>query len=134
MNSTKKAFLVNIDRCIGCYACEIACKDENDLASGIRRVMIKIIEAGKLNRFYVPEFSLDAMDVSGCTLCPQLQVEGRTPACVGNCLTNALGFGDLEEVEKRADTIPGFKIQKEQRKGTTIYTSKKPLDSFLASC
>jgi Fe-S-cluster-containing dehydrogenase component len=71
------------------------------------------------------------MNVSGCTLCPQLQVEGRKPACVSNCLTNALGFGDLEEMKEQAEKKPGFKFQKEQRKGTTIYTSKKPLDTFL---
>ena len=127
----KKAFLVKIDRCIGCYACEIACKDENDLPPEIRRVMIRIVEAGKLNRFYVPEFSLETMDVSGCTLCPQLQVEGRRPACVNNCLTNALGFGDLDEMRKQSEKVPGFKYEKEQKKGTTIYISKKPLEAFL---
>ena len=127
----KKAFFVNIDRCIGCYACEIACKDENDLAPGLRRVMVRIVEAGNLNRFYIPEFSLDIMGVSGCTLCPQLQAEGRKPACVSNCLTNALCFGDLEEIKNQVEKIPGFKFQKEQKKGTTIYTSKKPLDTFL---
>jgi Fe-S-cluster-containing dehydrogenase component len=127
----KKAFLVNIDRCIGCYACEIACKDENDLASDIRRVMIRIVEAGNLNRFYVPEFSLETIDVSGCTLCPQLQIEGRKPACVNNCLTNALGFGDLDEMRKQSEKVPGFKYEKEQKKGTTIYISKKSLDAFL---
>ena len=127
----KKAFLVKIDRCIGCYACEIACKDENDLPPEIRRVMIRIVEAGKLSRFYVPEFSLETMDVSGCTLCPQLQVEGRRPACVNNCLTNALDFGDLDEIRNQAEKIPGFKFEKEQRKGTTVYASKKPLDALL---
>jgi Fe-S-cluster-containing dehydrogenase component len=128
----KKAFLVNIDRCIGCYACEIACKDENDLSPGIKRVMIRIVEAGELNRSYVPEFSLETIDVSGCTLCPQLQIEGRRPACVNNCLTNALDFGDLEEMKKQAEKIRGFKFEKEQKKGITVYASKKPLDTFLA--
>ena len=128
-----KAFLVNIDRCIGCYACEIACKDENDLPPGIRRVVIKIIEEEKLNRFYVPEFSLDTMEISSCTLCPQLQIEGRRPACVNNCLTNALSFGDLEEMRNQAGNVPSLSFIKKQRKGTTIYTSKKPLNAFSAS-
>ncbi len=129
----KKAFLVKLDRCIGCYACEIACKDENDLAPGIRRITIKIVESGRLNKFYIPEFSLDTMDVSGCTLCPQLQIEGGRPACVSNCLTNALDFGDLEEMKNQAEKVLGFKFQKEQKKAATIYASKKPLDAFLTS-
>jgi hypothetical protein len=29
------------------------------------------------------------------------------------------------------EKFPGFKFQLEQKKGTTIYTSKKPLDTFL---
>ena len=122
------AFLVNLDRCIGCYACEIACKDENDLAPGVGRVKVKIVDAGEFNRFYIPAFELNRRDAGGCTLCPQLQIEGRRPACVGNCLTNALHFGEIKEIRKRADAMAGEKFIVAQTKATTIYVSKKPFN------
>lgn len=34
--SPKKAFLVNSDRCIGCHACELACKNEYQLEPAVR--------------------------------------------------------------------------------------------------
>jgi Fe-S-cluster-containing dehydrogenase component len=79
-----KAFIVDLDRCVGCYACEIACKDENDLVAGVRRVKVSAVEVGELNRFYIPVFALDKRGVEACTLCPQLQAEDRRPACVHN--------------------------------------------------
>ena len=124
----EKAFLVNLDRCIGCYACEIACKDENDLSSGVGRVKVKIVDAGEFNRFYIPAFALERRVTDGCTLCPQLQIEGKKPACVGNCLTNALYFGELEEIRKQADAMLGEKFMVTQAKATTIYVSGKPFN------
>lgn len=32
----RNAIVVNLDRCIGCYSCELACKLENDIALGER--------------------------------------------------------------------------------------------------
>ena len=122
------SFLVNLDRCIGCHACEIACMDENDLAPGVGRVKVKVVDAGEFNRFYVPVFAFDRRDAGGCTLCPQLQVEGRGPACVDNCLTKALLFGELEEIKKRVDAMSGEKFTVVQTKAATIYVSRKPFN------
>jgi len=123
----KKAFLVNLDRCMGCFACEIACKDENNLAPGIIRVKVDSIDAGEFNRFYVPVFALDRRGAEGCTLCPKLQAEGRRPACVHNCLTNALHFGDAEEIKKKAGSMLGEKMSTDYNQAIVIYTSRKSL-------
>ena len=32
----RNCLVINLDRCIGCYACEVACKMENDIALGER--------------------------------------------------------------------------------------------------
>ncbi len=92
------------------------------------RVKVKIVDAGEFNRFFVPAFALDRRDAGGCTLCPQLQIEGKKPACVGNCLTNALHFGELEEIRKQADAMQGEKFIVTQSKATTIYVSRKPFN------
>jgi len=122
---TKKAFLVDIDRCIGCFACEIACKDENDLAPGIRHVKVNSIDVSEFNRIYAPIFALDQRGIERCTLCPQLQAEGRSPACVHNCLTNALHFGDEAEMSKKASGMPGEKMSTDYGKAVVIYVSSK---------
>jgi len=122
-----KAFLVDLDRCIGCYACEIACKDENDLAPGVRRVKVNPVDVGEFNRFYVPIFEIDKRGVGACTLCPQLQAEGRRPACVHNCLTNALHFGDLGEIEAKAARMTGEKLVSQHKRARVVYVSRKPL-------
>ena len=33
---SEKTLLVDIDKCIRCYACEVACKQENDFPPGPR--------------------------------------------------------------------------------------------------
>jgi Fe-S-cluster-containing dehydrogenase component len=122
-----KSFLVDLDRCIGCYACEIACKDENDLAPGIRRVKVNAVDAGEFNRFYVPVFEMSRRGVGACTLCPQLQVEGRRPACVHNCLTDALHFGESGEINAKAEGMVGEKFSVPSKKGNVLYVSRKPI-------
>lgn len=131
MTTMKKTFLVDIDRCIGCFACEIACKDENDLAPGIKRVKVTSIDAGEFNRFYIPIFALDQHSKEGCTLCPQLQAEGRKPACVHNCLTNALHFGVEAEIMNKAMGMSGEKRSTDYGKAIVIYVSKKPLKGVI---
>lgn len=122
-----KSFLVDLDRCIGCYACEIACKDENDLAPGIRRVRVNGVDAGELNRFYVPVFEMGKRGVGACTLCPQLQFEGRRPACVHNCLTDALHFGESGEINAKAEDMVGEKVYAPSKRGNVVYVSRKPI-------
>jgi len=126
-----KAILVDLDRCIGCLACEIACKDENDLDAGVRRVNLRTVDAGDYNRFYVPSFDLNTRGMKGCTLCPQLQADGRTPACIGNCLTNALHFGDAEDMKVKADAMKMETVASHQKRGEVIYVSRKTLGDWL---
>ena len=126
-----KVFLVDLDRCIGCYACEIACKDENDLTSGVRRVKVTVVDVGEFNRFYVPVFEMNKRGVDACTLCLQLQAESRRPACVHNCLTNALYFGDVVEIEAMAQGMEGEKLVVQHKRANVIYVSRKPIGDLV---
>jgi Fe-S-cluster-containing dehydrogenase component len=126
-----KVFLVDLDRCIGCYACEIACKDENDLASSVRRIKVNQVDAGEFNRFYVPVFEMEKRGVGACTLCPQLQAEGRRPACVDNCLTNALHFGDATEINVKVEGMIGERLMAQYKRADVVYVSKKPIEDTV---
>lgn len=78
------AMLVDLDRCVGCWACEVACQQENAAAPNTPWILIKTIGPelveGKLRMEYVPISS------SRCNFCRNR----GWPACVDNCPTKAL--------------------------------------------
>jgi Fe-S-cluster-containing dehydrogenase component/formate-dependent nitrite reductase membrane component NrfD len=80
----KYGFLIDHDRCIGCHACTVACKAENDVPVGNFRTWVKYVENGSypdVRRHFA------VLRCNHCTNAP----------CVKICPVNAL--------EKRADGI-----------------------------
>ena len=84
--------LADLERCVGCYACEVACKQENGLSQGRSWIRVNILGPkkvkGQLCSEFVPLISV------GCTLCNSRIRDGLEPACVVNCPTKALLFCD----------------------------------------
>ena len=85
--------MADIDRCVGCHACEIACKQEHGLPPGTN--WIKVLQVGpekvegRLRMEFIP------LMFDGCIMCANR--EGRAPACVENCPTEALIVVDAAE-------------------------------------
>jgi Fe-S-cluster-containing dehydrogenase component len=77
--------LVDLDRCVGCYACEVACKQENDFTVGTPWIQVCVVGPkvvhGKLKMYYVPRI------LDGCNFC---RSRGLQPSCVDHCPTKAL--------------------------------------------
>ena len=71
------------DLCIGCKYCAWACP------------------------YDAPTFDGDAGGMTKCTFCGHRQAEGLAPACVEQCPTGALGFGDLASLPA-TDSAPGL--------------------------
>ena len=76
--------LVDLERCVGCYACEVACQQEN--SDGTETPWIRVLTVGpkmvngKLMMDYIPRIS------EGCIF----PADGLQPPCVANCPTKAL--------------------------------------------
>ena len=70
-------FVIDQDRCIGCHACTVACKDEHKVAVGVFRTWVKYIEKGSF-----PDTSRH-FGVMRCNHCEQAP-------CIEICPTSAL--------------------------------------------
>ena len=151
----KRALLEDIDLCVGCFACETACKQEHDLPPGpkwMKVVQVGPVEVGgklvmdfipmhcrhcanppcmsacpvaaisKRNDgivlfseelcigckqcmeacpFGAPQYNPKKDVVQACNLCQERVDQGLQPACVQNCPTQALLFGDPNTLSDR---------------------------------
>ncbi|MBN1316167.1 MAG: hypothetical protein JXA42_11880 [Anaerolineales bacterium] len=90
--------VVLIDRCIGCYACELACKQEHNLPEGVRNVQLETIGPYELDGKLVMDFIPQAGD--GCDLCATRVAAGGTAFCAEVCPTQALGLFPAQKILK----------------------------------
>ena len=70
-------FYFDMTRCIGCRACQVACKDKNRLEVGVTFRNAKTYETGSFPNVNVFNYS------ASCNHC-------ENPACVANCPTGAM--------------------------------------------
>jgi Fe-S-cluster-containing dehydrogenase component len=81
----KHSLTINYERCIGCYACEVSCQQENNLPRGTTYIHViktgPVRVAGKLTIKFVP---------TRCIHCAEAP-------CIGSCPVGA--------ITKRADGI-----------------------------
>lgn len=82
--SKQLAFHVDVSVCIGCKACQVACKDKNDLEVGrLFRQVREVAGGGWTQRGQFWEPNVFAYNIS--TACMHCQ----SPLCVENCPTGA---------------------------------------------
>jgi anaerobic dimethyl sulfoxide reductase subunit B (iron-sulfur subunit) len=74
---TQFGFIHNNVDCIGCRACEIACKDKNGLAAGPRFRRVQYIEGGSYPDVFAYKVNMS------CNHCAE-------PACLPTCPTGAI--------------------------------------------
>ena len=67
------AFVFNLNRCIGCHACTIACKAEHDIPVGVNRCWVKTVEKGRFpdaQRLFLPVLCNQCEDAPCMNICP----------------------------------------------------------------
>lgn len=70
----KKTMVIDLDRCIGCYSCEVSCKMENNVDLGV--TYNKVLTMGptgtfpKLEMYYLPSICQSCKDAPCVEVCP----------------------------------------------------------------
>lgn len=82
----KNIFVIEVDRCIGCKGCMVACKMENEVALGANRN--KVYDVGPIGVF--PNLEMYFLPV----MCQQCE----NPSCVAVCPTNACHRNEEDNV------------------------------------
>ncbi len=111
-------FVIDHDSCIGCHACTVACKAENDVPVGSFRTWVKYTEQGvfpDIKRHFLVERCNQCTDAPCVTICPVNALEKRPDgivdldrdacigckACMQACPYDAIYLNDdLGAVEK----------------------------------
>ena len=80
-HNKRYAMLINIDRCVGCYACQVSCKAEYSIPFGTFRCKVETYNTGtypKINKFFMPRL---------CNHC-------KNAPCIESCEETALFKND----------------------------------------
>lgn len=93
---SRLGFYFNQAKCIGCRACQIACKDVNDLDVGVLYRGVKTFETGAYPTPGLYHYS------ATCNHCEK-------PACVVNCPTGAMAKADDGTVQHDDELCIGCK-------------------------
>lgn len=101
--------LVDLERCVGCWTCSMACKMGNKLEDDDYRVIVRTHGSGAgIDRpqGVYPDLKMNWQPIyqKDCTFCASRVAEGQEPYCAYNCPTNALAFGDDEDPESPFST------------------------------
>ena len=99
-----KKMLVDLQRCIGCWTCSMACKVGNGLEDDDYRVTVRTNGSGagidRPQGIY-PNLRMSWQPIyqKSCTFCAQRVADGKQQYCVMDCPTNALAWGDDADPE-----------------------------------
>ena len=78
-------FVIDQRKCIGCHACTVACKEENQVPLGVNRTWVKYIEKGAFpdTRRYFTVMRCNHCDNAPCvTICPTVALYRRPDGIV----------------------------------------------------
>ena len=78
-------FVIDQRKCIGCHACTVACKEENQVPLGVNRTWVKYIEKGTFpdTRRYFSVMRCNHCDNAPCvTICPTVALYHRPDGIV----------------------------------------------------
>jgi anaerobic dimethyl sulfoxide reductase subunit B (iron-sulfur subunit) len=104
--------IANLDLCMGCFACEVACKQEHDLSEAEKGIAVVTLGPYEIDG----ELAMDFLPVASgaCDLCSGRRAAGKRPFCAEVCPTKALTLQKADEILKllrRKDRVHVCKTQ-----------------------
>ena len=97
------SILVNVNRCVGCWTCSMACKKAYGLDVDDYRMYVRTIGGGQIDTpgGKWPNLYMKWMPVyhTDCLACSGNARTNNPPFCAYNCTTEALTYGDLDDPE-----------------------------------
>lgn len=130
----EKTILVDLQRCIGCWTCSLACKVGNRLPDEEFWLTVRTQGSGEgidrpagtwpnLHMSWIPIWS------QSCVKCPSRIAKGDKPYCVNSCPCDALTIGDAAVAKKEELRDRGFRFFElpawEKSKDNVLYAEKK---------
>ncbi|MEE8721934.1 MAG: hypothetical protein SOI38_02925 [Eggerthellaceae bacterium] len=101
-----QTILVDLNRCVGCWSCAMACKMGNHLDVDEYRMSVRTLGSGGIDEpsGTFPDLHMSWLPVwsKKCTRCPDRQAEGDLPYCVLSCPAHALYLGDVDDPASEA--------------------------------
>lgn len=104
LNLSNKGLIIQYEFCTGCHSCEVACKKELNLPKG--QFGIKLLEYGPVQKedgrwdyFFIPT------PTDLCNLCAERLSQRKLPACVHNCQSKVMMYGNVEDLAKKMVSI-----------------------------
>ena len=124
---TEKVLLIDLDNCVNCHACEIACRQEHDLAFETKSRWCRVITIeprqveGELHMDFVPAMCFQCDDPVCAHFCPVgaisrskdgvvvLDEESCTGCklCVYGCPYGAMFYNEVKNVAGKCDLCTG---------------------------
>ena len=86
--SKQTGLVANLELCMGCFACEVVCKQEQDLPEGKKGMEVVTLGPYEVNGELAMDFVPIATDE--CDLCTSRTGAGDRPFCAEVCPTKAL--------------------------------------------
>jgi Fe-S-cluster-containing dehydrogenase component/formate-dependent nitrite reductase membrane component NrfD len=115
----KYGFVIDNRKCIGCHACTVACKTENEVPIGVNRTWVKYVEKGLFPQ------TRRVFQVTRCNHCEK-------PPCVAICPVTAMYQRKDGIVDFNADRCIGCKACMQACPYDSIYID--PDDGTAAKC
>ena len=92
----QKGLVASLELCVGCFACEVACKQEHNLAEGQKGIRVVTLGPYEINDELAMDFVPMATD--RCDLCEDRTSAGERPFCAQICPTQALRYYSDEKI------------------------------------
>lgn len=118
--AVKYGMIIDLDKCIGCYACQVSCQKEHNLSLKAERMKLHVQEIGaypNLKRIFIPELCNHCENPICTEVCSKnalyLTEEGIVKydkkkciqcfACLKACKTGAIGYQDEFDLLNKCD-------------------------------